>query len=124
MKHAALAAIALGLSFGLAPVASAQSKGRCYVSPNNTHICYIPIGKRAFSAAITDGSSVKPTVLTFHCERGWRSAGLFPKESLSLIALAICRQTKGTSPPSSAVRAGTTPLLSAQTVVTTRGLPR
>ena len=89
MKRAAFA-VALGLGFGLAPVASAHHGGRCYVSSNNTYICFVPTGKQSFAAAVTDGSSVKPTVLAFHCTDGWRGAGALPEDTMSLIVNAIC----------------------------------
>lgn len=89
MKYAALAA-ALGLSFGLAPVASAHHQGTCYISKNNTHICYVRTGKQSFAAAVTDGGSVKPTVIAFDCANGWSGAGALPKDAMSVIAKAIC----------------------------------
>ena len=82
MKHAALLAVALGLSFGFAPFASAHHGGKCYVSANNSHICVVRTGDQQFSAAITDGSSVKPTVLAFHCSDGWRGAGVLSEQDV------------------------------------------
>ena len=89
MKHAALA-VALGLGFGLAPVASAHHGGECYVSANNSHICVVRTGQREFSAAITDGTSVQPTVLALHCNDGWRGAGALSEKAMELVVEAIC----------------------------------
>ena len=96
MKHASLA-VALGLSFGLAPVASAHHGGRCYVSSNNTPLCFVPTGKQSFAAAGTDGSSVKPTGLAFHCNDGWRGAGALTENTMSLIVSAICKDNAVTN---------------------------
>ena len=90
MKHAVLFAAALGLSLGFAPLASAHHGGECYISSNNSHICVVRTGDQQFSAAITDGSSVKPTVLAFRCNDSWRGAGSLSKDTMSLIAEAIC----------------------------------
>ena len=89
MNHAAFA-VALGLSFGLAPVASAHHGGECYISANNSHICVVRTGEQQFSAAITNGTSVRPTVLVFHCTDGWRGAGSLSKEAMTLVVSAIC----------------------------------
>ena len=88
MKQLALAAV-VGLSFGLAP-ASAHHQGHCYVSGNGSHLCYVRTGKQEFSVALTDGSSVKPSVLAFHCANGWSGAGEMPKETMALVVEAIC----------------------------------
>ena len=89
MKYAALA-VALGLSFGLAPMSQAHHGGECYVSANNSHICVVRTGDQQFSAAITEGTSVKPTVLAFRCNDGWRGAGVLSKQTMALIVEAIC----------------------------------
>ena len=93
MKHTALA-VALGLSFGLAPSASAHHVGKCYVSSNNSHICFVQTGDQSFAAAITDGTSVKPTVLAFHCSDGWHGKGSLSKDSMLAVIHVICSDTR------------------------------
>ena len=102
MKYAALA-VALGLSFGLAPFASAHHGGECYVSANNSHICVVRTGEQQFSAAITDGSSVKPTVLALRCNDGWRGAGVLSKQAMALIIKAICLDNGPQKSPTTSV---------------------
>ena len=102
MKHAALA-VALGLSFGLAPMSQAHHGGECYVSANNSHICVVRTGDQQFSAAITDGTSVKPTVLSFRCNDGWRGAGSLSKEAMALVVSAICTDNGKQQSPTTSV---------------------
>ena len=102
MKHAAFA-VALGLGFGLAPVASAHHEGRCYVSANNSHICVVRTGEQQFSAAITDGTSVKPTVLAFHCTDGWSGAGALPKDTMLAVVHDICSDNGHQKSPTTSV---------------------
>ena len=101
MKHAAFA-VALGLSFGLAP-ASAHHGGKCYVSKNKAHICFVQTGKQRFAAAITDGTSVKPTVLAFHCSDGWNGTGSLTKDSMLAVIHAICSDTGHQKSPTTSV---------------------
>ena len=102
MNHAALA-VALGLSFGMAPFASAHHGGECYVSANNSHICVVRTGDQQFSAAITDGTSVKPTVLAFRCNDGWLGAGVLSKQAMALIVEAICLDNGPQKSPTTSV---------------------
>lgn len=103
MKHTALI-VALGLSFGLAPAASAHHGGECYISENNTHICYVEVFKGHFAAAITDGTSPKPTVVAFHCPHKWKGAGSLSKEQMQAVAAAICQQRTGSGEALVAIR--------------------
>ena len=89
MKPAVFAA-ALGLSFCLAPMSQAHHGGECYISKNDSHLCVVRTGDQQFSAAITNGTSVRPTVLVFHCTDGWRGAGSLSKEAMTLVVSAIC----------------------------------
>ena len=90
MKHAALA-VALGLSFGLAPLASAHHEyGKCYVSKNKSHICYVRTGEQTFAAAVTDGTSPEPTVVWFHCIKGWNGKGSLEPAAMAAVTEAIC----------------------------------
>ena len=102
MRYTALA-VALGLSFGLAPFASAHHGGECYISSNNSHICVVRTGDQQFSAAITDGSSVKRTVLAFRCNDGWRGAGVLSKQTMALIVEAICSDQGQQKSPTTSV---------------------
>lgn len=89
MKHAAMA-VALGLSFGLAPPSHAHHQGHCYESSNAAHLCVIRTGQRSFAAAHTDGRSFKPTVLAFDCDQGWNGFGALPKEAMAAVVDAVC----------------------------------
>ena len=89
MKCAALA-VALGLSFGLAPMSQAHHQGHCYVSGNDSHLCVIRTGQRSFAVAHTDGRTVKPTVLAFDCTQGWNGFGALPKQAMAAVVNAVC----------------------------------
>ena len=102
MKPAALA-VALGLSFGFAPLASAHYGGQSYISSNNSHLCVVRTGEQQFSAAITDGSSVKPTFLAFRCNDGCRGAGVLSKQTMALIVEAICSDQGQQKSPTTSV---------------------
>ena len=91
MKNKA-GAVALGLSFGFVHVlpVSAHHEGQCYISHNKHHICVVRIGEQEFAAAITNGLSIEPTVVAFHCLKGWSGAGVLPEESMAKVVSAIC----------------------------------
>ena len=91
-----LAAGLFGLSFCIPTDVTAHHGGTCYISKNSTHICYVKTGKATYAAAITDGSSVKPTVLAFACGDSWRGAGALDKETMSIIVSAICQDNPDT----------------------------
>ena len=93
MKHSALA-LALGLSFGLAPLSYAHHQGHCYVSENDSHLCVIRTGQRSFAVAHTNGRSVKPTVLAFDCAQGWNGFGALPKQAMAAVVNAVCTDNK------------------------------
>ena len=103
MKSPALSAVAMGLSFGLASAVSAHHGGECYVSSNNSHICVVRTGDQQFSAAVTDGRSVKPTVLALDCKRGWRGAGALTADTMALIVDAICSDHDHEKSPTTSV---------------------
>ena len=86
-----LAAGFFGLCLCIPTEVTAHHGGTCYISKNSTHICYVRTGKASYAAAITDGSSVKPTVLAFECGDGWRGAGALDRETMSIIVSAICQ---------------------------------
>ena len=89
MKHTALA-VALGLSFGFAPPVSAHHEGTCYISKNQSHICYVRTGPQSFAAAVTDGISPKPTVVAFDCVKGWSGKGELDRLHMNALAKVIC----------------------------------
>lgn len=89
MKNKACA-VALGLSFGFVLPVSAHHEGQCYISHNKHHICVVRIGEQEFAAAITNGLSIEPTVVAFHCLKGWSGAGVLPEESMAKVVSAIC----------------------------------
>ena len=102
MNHAAFA-VALGLSFGLAPVASAHHGGECYISKNDSHLCVVKTGAQSFAVAVTDGVSVKPTVIALHCNESWRGAGVLSKQAMALVVKAICLDNAPQKSPTTSV---------------------
>lgn len=89
MQSAALVA-ALGLSFGLVLPAFTKHQAHCYVSKNNTNVCYVKVGHQTYAVAVTDGTSPKPSVIHFTCGQAWSGTGSTSRSDMALIVAAIC----------------------------------
>jgi len=89
MKRFAFVA-AVGLSLGLVLPAFTKHQAHCYVSKNNTNVCYVRVGHQTYAVAVTDGTSPEPTVIHFTCGQAWSGTGSTSRADMSLIVAAIC----------------------------------
>ena len=89
MKRFAFVA-AVGLSLGLVLPAFTEHQAHCYVSKNSTNVCYVKVGHQTYAAAVTDGTSTKPTVIHFTCGQAWSGTGSTSRSDMALIVAAIC----------------------------------
>ena len=89
MPSAALVA-ALGLSFGLVLPAFTKHQAHCYVSKNNTNVCYVRVGHQTYAAAVTEATRPEHTVIHFTCGQAWSATGSTSRSDMALIVAAIC----------------------------------